>query len=84
MAHQGQLYHAFLIGNAILIREELFTSLFLLAIAQADAVLADGLYHNAIQIIVNGAKTLTNMQREGLTSIVCTCQLHVDTVTFHG
>ena len=84
MTHQGQFHHTLLIGYAILIWEELFACLLLLTIAQADAVPADSFHHNTIQIIINGAKTLSDMEREGLACMVCTCQLHVDTVPLHG
>ena len=84
MTHQGKFYHTLLIGYAILIREKLFASLFLLTIAQADTIFADSLYDNAIQIIINRAKTLTQMKRESLTRIVSTCQLHIGAITFHG
>ena len=84
MTHQGKFYHTLLIGYAILIRVKLFACLLLLTIAQADAVLADILHNNAIQIIINGAKTFTLMEREDLACIVCTCQLHVGAITFHG
>ena len=84
MAHQGQLYHTLLIGHTVLIWKELFSCLFLLTIAQADTIFADSLYDNAIQIIINGAKTLTHMKRESLPRIVSTCQFHVDTITLNG
>ena len=84
MTHQGQLYHTLLIGHTVLIWKELFSCLFLLTIAQADTIFADSLYDNAIQIIINGAKTLTHMKRESLPRIVSTYQFHVGAITLHG
>ena len=84
MTHQRQFYHSLLVGYAILIREELFACLLLLSIAQTDAVLADTLHHNTIQIIINGAKTLSDMEREGLARVVCAGQFQTCTVALHG
>ena len=66
VAHQRKFYHSFLIGHAILVGEELFSGLFLLTIAQADAVLCDSIYSHSVEVAVYNAETVTGMHGECL------------------